>query len=133
MKLYSDLFINIIIKSSICFNKANINMLSCYICFNNLFNKFNLTFNNHGHPTEAFLVAQIVKNLPAMQKTWVQSLGQEEPLEVSSRNTQKAKKHSVIIDIILAQPGLHVSLPSASYIVCRPQCIHENEEFKNQF
>ena len=81
MKLYSYLFINIIIKSSICFNKANINMLSCYICFNNLFNKFNLTFNNHGHPTEAFLVAQIVKNLPAMQKTWVLSLGQEEPLE----------------------------------------------------
>ena len=27
------------------------------------------------------LVAQIVKNLPAMKKTWVQSLGQKEPLE----------------------------------------------------
>ena len=27
------------------------------------------------------LVAQTVKNLPAMQKTWVQSLGQEDPLE----------------------------------------------------
>ena len=27
------------------------------------------------------LVAQMVKNLPAMQETWVQSLGQEEPLE----------------------------------------------------
>ena len=26
-------------------------------------------------------VAQMVKNLPAMQKTWVQSLGWEEPLE----------------------------------------------------
>ena len=26
-------------------------------------------------------VAQLVKNLPAMQKTWVQSLGQEYPLE----------------------------------------------------
>ena len=26
-------------------------------------------------------VAQIVKNLPAMQETWVQSLGQEDPLE----------------------------------------------------
>ena len=26
-------------------------------------------------------VAQMVKNLPAMQKTWVQSLGQEDPLE----------------------------------------------------
>ena len=28
-----------------------------------------------------FLVAQMVKNLPAMQETWVQSLGQEDPLE----------------------------------------------------
>ena len=26
-------------------------------------------------------MAQMVKNLPAMQKTWVQSLGQEDPLE----------------------------------------------------
>ena len=29
----------------------------------------------------ASLVAQIVKNLPAMQETQVQSLGQEDPLE----------------------------------------------------
>ena len=29
----------------------------------------------------ASLVAQSVKNLPAMQETWVQSLGQEDPLE----------------------------------------------------
>ena len=29
----------------------------------------------------AFLVAQTVKNLPATQDTWVQSLGQEDPLE----------------------------------------------------
>ena len=28
-----------------------------------------------------FLVAQLVKNLPAMQETWVLSLGQEDPLE----------------------------------------------------
>ena len=27
------------------------------------------------------LVAQMVKSLPAMQETWVRSLGQEEPLE----------------------------------------------------
>ena len=30
---------------------------------------------------EASLVAQLVKNLPAMQKTWVRSLGWENPLE----------------------------------------------------
>jgi len=29
----------------------------------------------------ASLVAQSVKNLPAMQKTWVQFLGREDPLE----------------------------------------------------
>ena len=29
----------------------------------------------------AFLVAQLVKNLPAMQETWAQSLGWEDPLE----------------------------------------------------
>ena len=27
------------------------------------------------------MVAQTVKNLPAMQETWAQSLGQEDPLE----------------------------------------------------
>ena len=32
----------------------------------------------------ASLVAQTVKNLPAMQETWVQSLGQEDPLEESN-------------------------------------------------
>ena len=31
--------------------------------------------------TRGFPVAQLVKNLSAMQETWVQSLGQEEPLE----------------------------------------------------
>ena len=30
---------------------------------------------------EASLVAQMVKNPPAMPETWVQSLGQEDPLE----------------------------------------------------
>ena len=30
---------------------------------------------------QSSLVAQRVKNLPAMQETWVQSLGQEDPLE----------------------------------------------------
>ena len=29
----------------------------------------------------AFLVAQRLKSLPAMRETWVQSLGQEDPLE----------------------------------------------------
>ena len=31
--------------------------------------------------TQASLVAQSVKSLPAMQETWVRSLDQEDPLE----------------------------------------------------
>ena len=37
-----------------------------------------------GYPLQyswAFLVAQLVKNLPAMQETWVQSLSWEDSLE----------------------------------------------------
>ena len=37
-----------------------------------------------GYPLQyswASLVVQLVKNLPAMQKTWVRSLGWEDPLE----------------------------------------------------
>ena len=33
------------------------------------------------HTLVGFPVAQTVKNLPAMQETWVQSLGWEDPLE----------------------------------------------------
>ena len=36
-------------------------------------------FSNTNHH-EASLVAQRLKRLPAMQETWVQSLGQEDPL-----------------------------------------------------
>ena len=32
-------------------------------------------------PGRAALVAQLVKNLPAMQETWIQSRGWEDPLE----------------------------------------------------
>jgi len=34
----------------------------------------------------AFLVAQMVKNLPEMQETWVWSLGWEDPLEKEMAN-----------------------------------------------
>ena len=43
-------------------------------------------------PTRAFLVAQLVKNLPAMQETWVQSLGREDPPE-----KRMATRSSVLI------------------------------------
>ena len=41
--------------------------------------------------SEASLLAQSVKNLPALQETWVQSLGQEDPLE------KEVVKHSSIL------------------------------------
>ena len=56
---------------------------------------FGIPSTRHDHPVwqgrgggrmggkKAFLVAQMVKNLPAMQDTWVWSLGQEDPLEES--------------------------------------------------
>ena len=43
----------------------------------------------HGNPLQyswAFLVAQMVKNTPAMQETWVRSLGWEDPLEEGHGN-----------------------------------------------
>ena len=39
----------------------------------------------------ASLVAQLVKNLPAMQETWVQSLGREDSLE-----KEKASHSSIL-------------------------------------
>ena len=41
------------------------------------FQSFHLNPDIHHY----FPIAQMVKNLPAMQETWVQSLGQEKPLE----------------------------------------------------
>ena len=39
------------------------------------------TFSNRRGGGWASLVAQMVKNLPAMRETWVRSLGWEDPLE----------------------------------------------------
>ena len=42
-----------------------------------------------GYPLQyscASLVAQLVKNLPAMQETWIRSLGWEDPLEKGTAN-----------------------------------------------
>ena len=41
---------------------------------------------------KASLVTQIVRNLPSMQETWVQSLDQEDPLE------KEMATHSSILD-----------------------------------
>ena len=43
-------------------------------------------------PSLSCLVAQLVKNLPAMQETWVRSLGWEDPLD------KQTAIHSSILD-----------------------------------
>ena len=48
----------------------------------------------------ASLVVQTVKNLPAMRETWVQSLGQEDPLEKGM-----ATHSSIVAWRIPWQPG----------------------------
>ena len=40
-----------------------------------------LGFGGSPLKSQGLLIAQLVKNLPAMQKTWVRLLGQEDPLE----------------------------------------------------
>ena len=40
-----------------------------------------LKWFSHSLHTQASLVAQRLKRLPAMWETWIQSLGQEDPLE----------------------------------------------------
>ena len=47
----------------------------------------------------ASLVTQLVKNLPAMQETWVRSLGKEDPLEKG-----KATHSSILACRILYSP-----------------------------
>ena len=40
-----------------------------------------LTMHSHIHSSVGFPAGSMVKNLPVMQEPWVQSLGQEDPLE----------------------------------------------------
>ena len=52
------------------------NFLIALVIFNLIY-----LFQLEACPTHASLVAQLVKNPPAMQETLVRSLGQEDPLE----------------------------------------------------
>ena len=42
-------------------------------------------------------MAQLVKNLPAMQETWVRSLGREDPLEKEMATHSSIPTHSSIL------------------------------------
>ena len=57
-----------------------------------------------GYPLQyswASLVAQLVKNPPVMRKTWVQSLGWEDPLE------KRKATHSYILDGTMPWTSVH--------------------------
>jgi len=56
-----------------------------------LLNSYYVILFNDNHPTRASFIAQSVKNLSAMQETWVRFLGQEDPLE------KKMATHSSIL------------------------------------
>ena len=44
------------------------------------------------------LAAQMVKNLPSMRETWIQSLGQEDPLEKEmATHSQEIATHSTVL------------------------------------
>ena len=45
--------------------------------------------------SRTFLVSQLVKNLPAIQETWVRSLGWEDPLEKGKATHSSIKKVKV--------------------------------------
>ena len=55
--------------------------------------RFNALYNSLYKYKKRSLVVQMVKNLPAMQETWVQFLSQEDPLEKGMAN------HSSILNL----------------------------------
>ena len=55
--------------------------IECKFNFCHFFIRGLSNLNSIIHALEASLVAQMVKRLPTMRETWVQSLGLEDPLE----------------------------------------------------
>ena len=73
------------ITKAACINMCNLNSLHIstllFPLLYTILPSFTGGFKQRHSMWWAFLVAQLVKNLPAMRKTWVQSLGWEDPLE----------------------------------------------------
>ena len=55
----------------------------------------------------AFLVAQLVKNPPAMRETWVRSLGWEEPLEKRKATHSNILTWRIVHGVTKSQTGLN--------------------------
>ena len=56
-------------------------------------------------PPEASLIGQLVKNLPALQETPVQFLGQEEPLE-KGKATHPSTRVSLVAQLVKNLPAM---------------------------
>ena len=52
----------------------------------------------------ASLVAQMAKNLPAIQETWVQSLGQEDPFEKELATHSNIFSTNLVKDVTMDKP-----------------------------
>ena len=67
----------------------------------------------------ASLVAQLVKNLPAMWETWVRSLGWEDPLEKgkATHSSIGSRQESDMTKLLSLQPWLRLE-PLASTLSC---------------
>ena len=68
------------------------------------------------------LVAQLVKNPPAMRETWVQSLGWEDLLE------KRKATHSSILDCRIPRTVKRLSLSVLSSAVCRISSLEHSEQ-----
>ena len=73
----------------------------------------------------ASLMAQLVKNLPAMRETWVQSLGWEDPTITSITKTSSSVQFSSVAQSCptLCNPRNWGSSPSSAGLLCDPRQI----------
>ena len=85
--------------SAVCVHAPYCILLSGFCCLQNSLGLMDLTpqsfMSNHG-VFGASLVAQLVMNLPAMQETWVQFLGWEDPLEKEMATHSSILEYSVL-------------------------------------
>ena len=72
----------------------------------------------------ASLVAQMVKNLPVMQETWIRSLSQEDPLEEGmASHASKAVLPGLYLPLVLYLISLFTSdLPCGFFTQCQTLC-----------
>ena len=77
------------------------------------------TFDGRYRDLRASLVAQMAKNLPAMWETWVQSLGQEDPLEEGMATHSSVLAWKIPMDRGAWRATVHGVTKSWSWLVTR--------------